>query len=81
MSLMPQRPLAFTVRGPVRYGDGSFHFRIAVHETPTLAGATSTWVAEATVDVDDAQCAMALAEALRQVAGQLPPPLITGVQN
>ena len=73
--------LSWVMRGPVRYGDGSFHFKIAIHETPRVAMAASTWVGEAIIDVADAQCAMALAEALRQIADQLPPPLITGVQN
>jgi hypothetical protein len=65
------------MRGPVRYGDGSFHFKIAVHEAATIAGDQSIWVADADIDVQDGHCALALAEALRQIADQLPPPIIT----
>ena len=74
---MQQRPLFFNVRGPLRHGNGSFHFKVAVHEQPKISGQVPTMVAWCDVDADDVQCVVALAEALRQVASQLPPPLVT----
>lgn len=80
---MPINPsnLQWCLKGPYKMGDGSLKFDLVVFESSPIQGGVAEIRATASVHVDGAMVCRGLAEALRQVADQLPPDLITALER
>ena len=67
------RALQFSTTPVRRHGDGSFEFKVIVFERFPISEATPPVVGTAEIFVKDDKVCSSLAEALRQIAAQLPP--------
>lgn len=65
--------LQFITSNPLRHGDGSFQFTLIIVNPSPILGQPADYVAKADVHVASDRVCMALAEALKHVAAQLPP--------
>lgn len=75
------RNLQFSTTPPFRHSDGSFKFEIVVFLASPIAGAPADIVATADIWTKTDQVGLALAEALKQVASQLPPEISLAGRN
>lgn len=78
---MDTRNLQFSVMGPYRHSDGSFQLELVVLNPSPILGQPADVVATAKIHVKTDQVCLALAEALRHVAQQLPPELTLESRN
>ena len=69
-------PAQFHVTGPYRHSDGAYKFQITVMVPSPVIGGVTDVVGFADVHIKNAKVAMALGEALRQIADQLPADLV-----
>lgn len=66
--------------GPYKHSDGAYAFKLLVLNTSPIQGGVSEPIAVADVWVKGDKSCFSLGEALKQVAGQLPPDLV-GMDN
>lgn len=67
--------LQFTVRGPLRHSNGQFEFTLYVINPSPVLGAPPDIVGEAHIWVANNNICFGMAQAVKQVAAQLPPDL------
>lgn len=73
--------IGFSVIGPFRHSDGSFALKVFVLQQPSIVGGMPEVIGTADCHVRNNEICAAMAQALANVAQQLPPELIRPDEN